>query len=157
VILSRLRIATRRAGCAATAPSRSVVDLWRRPRRSRGEPYVGRRHNRYWSHPRPLCLEPYLAIKGWKCSVRNTIEIPTRSKRRYLAVAACHHLSEEIRRPLYLVDSMFSLMVHGVESPLTSSSAISNSTQASEMRLHNVFSTGSGNVQYTRPKGICRA
>jgi hypothetical protein len=33
--------------------------------------------------------------------------------------AACHQLSVEIQQPLYLIDSMFSLMVQGVKSPLT--------------------------------------
>jgi hypothetical protein len=51
---------------------------------------------------------------------RNPIKDADPFSKRYLSLnAACHELSDEIRQPLYLIDSMFSLMVHGVESPLT--------------------------------------
>ena len=50
---------------------------------------------------------------------RNTAK-PTESfGKRYVAInEACHQIAEEIKRPLSLVDSMFSLMVHGADSPL---------------------------------------
>jgi hypothetical protein len=39
--------------------------------------------------------------------------------KRYVAInTACHEIVQEINQPLYLVDTMFSLMVHGSESPL---------------------------------------
>lgn len=39
--------------------------------------------------------------------------------KRYVAInEACHQIAGEIKQPLSLIDSMFSLMVHGVESPL---------------------------------------
>jgi hypothetical protein len=45
---------------------------------------------------------------------------------RYVAVnTACHEIADEIRQPLSLVDAMFSLMVHGAESPLIDSNAFS--------------------------------
>jgi hypothetical protein len=51
---------------------------------------------------------------------RNTIKASDPFSKRYASLnAACHQLSDEIKQPLYLIDSMFSLMVHGVESPLT--------------------------------------
>jgi hypothetical protein len=40
------------------------------------------------------------------------------SKRYTVLNAACNELSVEIKQPLYLIDSMFSLMIHGVDSPL---------------------------------------
>jgi len=47
---------------------------------------------------------------------RNKIKESDPFSKRYLVLnAACHELSAEIQQPLYLIDSMFSLMVHGVE------------------------------------------
>jgi hypothetical protein len=43
--------------------------------------------------------------------------------KRYVAINnACHEIAEEIKQPLYLVDTMFSLMVHQDESPLLAKS-----------------------------------
>ncbi len=43
--------------------------------------------------------------------------------KRYVAInEACHQIANKIEQPLSLVDSMFSLIVHGYESPLVSSS-----------------------------------
>jgi len=50
---------------------------------------------------------------------RNPITSTDSFARRYVALnQACHEIGKEITQPLYLVDSMFSLMVHGVASPL---------------------------------------
>jgi hypothetical protein len=44
--------------------------------------------------------------------------------KRYVAInEACHKIAEEIKQPLSLVDAMFSLMVHGPESPLVNPKA----------------------------------
>jgi hypothetical protein len=74
-----------------------------------------------------LCVYPdrysvynRISDEGLKQLGRNTIKESDSFSKRYAALnAACHQLSEEIQQPLYLIDSMFSLMVHGVESPLT--------------------------------------
>jgi Endonuclease NucS len=51
---------------------------------------------------------------------RNTIRESDSFSKRYQSLnATCHQLSSEIQQPLYLIDSMFSLMVQGIESPLT--------------------------------------
>ena len=51
---------------------------------------------------------------------RNPIKASDPFAKRYTALnKACHEISGEIQQPLYLTDSMFSLMVHGVDSPLT--------------------------------------
>jgi hypothetical protein len=43
--------------------------------------------------------------------------------KRYVAISeACREIADEIKQPLSLVDSMFSLMVHGADSPLISPS-----------------------------------
>lgn len=56
---------------------------------------------------------------GLKMLGRNTINDADPFSRRYLSLnAACLQLSNEIKQPLYLIDSMFSLMVQGGESPL---------------------------------------
>ncbi len=48
---------------------------------------------------------------------RSTIKESDAFSKRYVTLnTACHQLGEEIKQPLYLIDSMFSLMVHGVES-----------------------------------------
>jgi hypothetical protein len=61
-----------------------------------------------------------ISDEGLKQLGRNTIKESDSFSKRYAALnAACQQLSDEIHQPLYLVDSMFSLMVHGVESPLT--------------------------------------
>jgi hypothetical protein len=61
-----------------------------------------------------------ISDEGLKQLGRNTIKESDSFSKRYASLnAACHQLSDEIQQPLYLIDSMFSLMVHGVESPLT--------------------------------------
>jgi len=61
-----------------------------------------------------------ISDQGLRLLGRNTIKESDPFSKRYASLnAACHQLSEEIQQPLYLIDSMFSLMVHGVESPLT--------------------------------------
>lgn len=50
---------------------------------------------------------------------RNTARPSESFGTRYMAINEdCHQIADEIKQPLCLVDSMFSLMVHGVESPL---------------------------------------
>ena len=50
---------------------------------------------------------------------RNAIKSTDSFAKRYVALnQACREISTDIGQPLYLVDSMFSLMVHGLESPL---------------------------------------
>ncbi len=61
-----------------------------------------------------------ISDEGLKQLGRNTIKESDSFSKRYASLnTACHQLSDEIQQPLYLIDSMFSLMVHGVESPLT--------------------------------------
>jgi hypothetical protein len=49
--------------------------------------------------------------------------------KRYVAInEACHQIADEIKQPLSLVDSMFSLMVHGSESPLLFPATLDNET-----------------------------
>jgi hypothetical protein len=50
---------------------------------------------------------------------RNTIKESDAFSKRYASLnSACRRLSEEIKHPLYLIDSMFSLIVHGEEPTL---------------------------------------
>lgn len=52
---------------------------------------------------------------------RNKAKATDTFGKRYIAInEACHQISDEIKQPLSLVDVMFSLMVHGSESPLVS-------------------------------------
>jgi hypothetical protein len=61
-----------------------------------------------------------ISDEGLSMLGRNTIKDSDAFSKRYVSLnAACHQLSDEIRQPLHLIDSMFSLIVHGVESPLT--------------------------------------
>jgi hypothetical protein len=61
-----------------------------------------------------------ISDEGLKRLGRSTLKDSDPFSKRYLSVnSICQQLSEEIRQPLYLIDSMFSLMVHGLESPLT--------------------------------------
>lgn len=58
--------------------------------------------------------------EGLEMLGRNAIRDSDAFSKRYTALnAACRQLSEEIKQPLYLIDSMFSLIVQGVDSPLT--------------------------------------
>lgn len=50
---------------------------------------------------------------------RNPVKRTDSFAKRYVALnRVCREIASEIQQPLWLVDSMFSLMVHGVESPL---------------------------------------
>jgi hypothetical protein len=61
-----------------------------------------------------------ISDEGLKQLARNTIRESDPFSKRYASLnVVCHQLSDEIQQPLYLIDSMFSLMVHGVESPLS--------------------------------------
>jgi hypothetical protein len=61
-----------------------------------------------------------ISDEGLKQLGRSTIRESDSFSKRYASLnTACHQLSDEIQQPLYLIDSMFSLMIHGVESPLT--------------------------------------
>lgn len=65
-----------------------------------------------------------ISDEGLNMLGRNTIRDADAFSKRYVSLnTACHQLSDEISQPLYLIDSMFSLMVHGVESPLTTPAA----------------------------------
>jgi hypothetical protein len=60
-----------------------------------------------------------ISDEGLSMLGRNRIKDSDAFSKRYVSLnAACHQLSDEIRQPLYLIDTMFSLIVHGVESPL---------------------------------------
>jgi len=51
--------------------------------------------------------------------------------KRYVAINnACHEIAQEIKQPLYLVDTMFSLMVHQDQSPLLAESDLLKATVA---------------------------
>jgi hypothetical protein len=61
-----------------------------------------------------------ISDEGLNMLGRNTIKESDPFSKRYASLnAACQELSTEIKQPLYLIDSMFSLTVHGVDSPLT--------------------------------------
>jgi hypothetical protein len=61
-----------------------------------------------------------ISDEGLEMLGRNTIRESDPFSKRYAALnAACHQLSADIHQPPYLIDSMFSLIIHGVESPLT--------------------------------------
>jgi Endonuclease NucS len=70
-------------------------------------------------YPEKYSVYNRISDQGLDMIGRNTIKDSDPFSKRYASLnAACHELSTEIRQPLYLVDSMFSLMVHGVDSPL---------------------------------------
>jgi hypothetical protein len=71
-------------------------------------------------YPAKYSVYNRISDQGLDMLGRNTIRQSDPFSKRYASLnRACHQLSDEIRQPLYLIDSMFSLMVHGVESPLT--------------------------------------
>jgi hypothetical protein len=71
-------------------------------------------------HPDKYSVYNRISDEGLEQLGRNTIKESDSFSKRYTSLnAACHQLSHEIQQPLHLIDSMFSLMVHGVESPLT--------------------------------------
>lgn len=71
-------------------------------------------------YPDKYAVYNRISDQGLELLGRNTIRESDPFSKRYASLnAACHQLSAEILHPLYLIDSMFSLMVHGVESPLT--------------------------------------
>jgi hypothetical protein len=77
---------------------------------------------------------------------RNTAKATDTFGKRYVAInEACHQISDEIKQPLSLVDAMFSLMVHGSESPLVSPSAPpEESTADSDFEMETATKTGIG-------------
>lgn len=75
-------------------------------------------------HPEKYAVYNRISEEGLSMLGRNAIKDSDAFSMRYASLnSACHDLSNEIKQPLYLIDSMFSLMVHGVESPLDSGSA----------------------------------
>jgi hypothetical protein len=70
--------------------------------------------------PKKYAVYNRISDQGLDMLGRKTIKDTDSFSKRYASLnAACHQLSGEINQPLYLIDSMFSLMVHGLESPLT--------------------------------------
>jgi len=71
-------------------------------------------------YPERYSVYNRISDEGLKQLGRNTIKDSDPFSMRYVSLnSACRQLSAEIHQPLYLIDSMFSLMVHGLESPLT--------------------------------------
>jgi hypothetical protein len=65
---------------------------------------------------------------------RNTEKATDSFGKRYVAInEACHQIAGEIHQSLSLVDAMFSLMVHGSDSPLVSPSTSDGATVADEV------------------------
>jgi hypothetical protein len=65
---------------------------------------------------------------------RNTAKPTDTFGKRYIAInEACHRIAGEINQPLALVDSMFSLIVHGAESRLVSSSTFGGGNGGGEI------------------------
>jgi hypothetical protein len=70
-------------------------------------------------YPDKYAVYNRISDAGLEMLGRNPINASDSFAKRYTALnKACHEISAEIQQPLYLIDSMFSLMVHGVESPL---------------------------------------
>jgi hypothetical protein len=81
-------------------------------------------------YPEKYSVYNRISDQGLDMLGRNSIKDSDPFSKRYVSLnAACHQLSIEVRQPLYHIDSMFSLMVHGVESPLTTSAALSAGTK----------------------------
>ncbi len=73
-------------------------------------------------YPNKYAVYNRISFQGLEMLGRNKVKQSDPFSKRYLILnASCHELSAEIQQPLYLIDSMFSLIVHGVESPLTMS------------------------------------
>ncbi len=72
-------------------------------------------------YPDKYAVYNRISEEGLNWLGRNTARPSDNFGKRYVAInEACHQIADEIRQPLSLVDSMFSLMVHGVDSPLAS-------------------------------------
>jgi hypothetical protein len=70
-------------------------------------------------YPDKCAVYNRISEEGLNWLGRNTARPTDSFGKRYVAInQACHQIADEIKLPLSLVDSMFSLMVHGVESPL---------------------------------------
>ncbi|MBI3894526.1 MAG: DUF1016 family protein [Acidobacteria bacterium] len=70
-------------------------------------------------YPDKYAVYNRISEEGLERLGRKTFKASEPFARRYLALnRACHEISKEIQQPLCLVDSMFSLMVHGTGSPL---------------------------------------
>lgn len=71
-------------------------------------------------YPDEYAVYNRISFQGLEMLGRNKIKQSDPFSKRYLTLnAACHELSTQIQQPLYLIDSMFSLIVQGVESPVT--------------------------------------
>lgn len=72
-------------------------------------------------YPDKYAVYNRISDEGLKRLGRNTAKPTDSFGKRYLAInEACRQIAEEIKQPLSLFDSMFSLMVHSAESPLLS-------------------------------------
>ena len=70
-------------------------------------------------YPDKYAVHNRISEEGLNWLGRNTAKPTDSFGKRYVAInEACHQIADEIKQPLSLIDSMFSLMVHGVESPL---------------------------------------
>ena len=91
---------------------------------------------------------------------RNPIRQSDPFSARYAALnRACHEISAEIGQPLYLIDSMFSLMVHGVESPLEGSSQAAPGAEPESVKSDSSISTeeqqpSGGTLSFTLEKHL---
>jgi hypothetical protein len=84
-------------------------------------------------YPEKYAVYNRISEAGLQMLGRNPVKASDSFAKRYTALnKACHEVSAEIQQPLYLIDSMFSLMVHGVDSPLmmSSDSAAANGVPA---------------------------
>jgi hypothetical protein len=71
-------------------------------------------------YPEKYAVYNRISAQALEMLGRNNVKHTDPFSKRYLALnVACHELGAEIQQPLYLIDSMFSLIVHGVGSPLT--------------------------------------
>lgn len=67
-------------------------------------------------YPDKYAVYNQISEEGLNWLGRNTAKPTDSFGKRYVAInEACHQIAEEIKQPLTLVDSMFSLVVHGVE------------------------------------------
>jgi hypothetical protein len=104
----------------------------------KGEPHFIPGLGRAVLTPILMCVYPdkysvynRISAEGLSMLGRNTLKNSEPFSKRYVSLnAACHQLSDEVRQPLYLIDSMFSLMVHGVDSPLNMSTSPSEASKA---------------------------
>ena len=72
-------------------------------------------------YPDKYAVYNQISEEGLNWLGRNTARSSDSFGKRYVAInEACHQIADEIKQPLSLFDSMFSLMVHGVDSPLGS-------------------------------------